>query len=143
MTSGLIEILINDPAVQAIASITSTVQVGIYKVFPVVAPQNEEEPFITLKKTGNTPTLSKDCFSTLDTSTYETRCWSKAGFVKTEDMHEIVRRSLETGTTVVTEACTFKKIWLTNDYDFYDQASDMFCHIGIYSAHVVRTVDLT
>lgn len=140
MTSGIIEILIGNAQVQAIELIASTEQVGIFKVFPIVCPQGETEPFITVLKTGNTPTLSKDCFSTLDTSNYEVRSWSKKGFVKTEDMSETCRRALETGSDVVTQACTFKKIWMTNDYDHYDEESDMFCHIGLYTAFVVRSL---
>lgn len=143
MTSGLVEILIGNPNVQAIAGLESTKEAGIYKIFPVLAPQNEIEPFITIRMLGNTPTFSKDCFSTMDTPSYEVRCWAKRGLVMCEDVHEIVRRALETGTTVVTEACTFKKIWMTNEYDGYDEKSDMLCHIGIYSANVSRLPDLT
>lgn len=140
MTSGLIEILIGNAQVQAIAGLESEEESGVYKVFPVVAPQNEKEPFITLRKTSNAPTISKDCFSTLDTSAYELTTWSKAGFVKTEDMFEVCRRALETGTLVETEACDFKKIWLVNDWDWYDEKSDMFAHKGTFHASVARTL---
>lgn len=134
MTSGIIEILIENAAVQAAVGQFG----GKYKIYPVVAPQKMEQPYVTVIKRGNEPILSKDCFSTLDTSEYELHVWSKRGFRETETIHEVCRVALETGTQVITDACTFKKIWMTNDLDGYDKDLDMFCHIGIYVANVVR-----
>lgn len=135
MTSGLIQILIADSDVQA--AVGQDVN-DKYKVYPIVAPQKTDQLYVTVQKQGNDPILSKDCFSTLDTSSYELHVWSKKGFRETEVVHEICRVALETGTEVVTDACTFRKIWMTNDYDAYDKDNDMYCHVGIYTANVVR-----
>lgn len=133
MTSGFIQILIEDSTVQtAVGS-----HANKYKVFPVVAPQETPQKFVTVEKKSNQPTLAKDCLSRLDTSEYEVRSWAK-NFRDTETLHEVCRTALESTSEVVTDACTFKKIWMTNDYDGFDETLEMYCHIGVYSANVVR-----
>lgn len=134
MTSGFIQILIGNTAVQNAVGL-SGVKV---KVYPVVVPQETPEAFVTVEKRGNSPTIAKDCLSRLDTGEYEVRTWSKKGFRETETLHEVCRTALESVTTVVTSACTFKKIWLTNDYDGFDERLEMYCHVGVYAANVVR-----
>lgn len=134
MTSGFIQILIGDSNVQsAVGS-----HAGKVKVYPVVAPQETPAEFMTVRKRGNEPFISKDCLSRLDTGEYEVRSWSKKGFRETETLHEVGRTALESVTEVVTSACTFKKIWMVNDYDDFDEELQMYCHVGIYSANVVR-----
>lgn len=141
MTSGIIQILINNSEV--------AVAVGTYhpdggtpkvKVFPVVAAPQAKEPYICVMKKSNNPMISKDCFSRLDTSFYEVRVWSKKGFRQTEIIHELCRIALETAIPFVTDACTFNKIWMEDDNDSYSEQEDMFCHVGQYTANVVRTL---
>ena len=137
MTSGLIQILIADANVQTAVGQFE----GKYKIYPVVAPQKAPQVFVTIKKRANDPILSKDCFSTMDTSEYELHVWSKEGFRETEIVHEICRRALETGSFVQTDVCDFRKIWMTNDFDDFDQTLQMYCHVGIYQANVIRIAD--
>ena len=134
MTSGFIQILIANAGVQTAVGLSGSK----VKVYPVVVPQDTPEAFVSVEKRSNSPTISKDCLSRLDTGEYEVRAWSKKGFRETELIHEACRTALESVTTVVTSACTFKKIWMTNDYDGFDQTLEMYCHVGVYAANVVR-----
>lgn len=134
MTSGFIQILIGNSGVQTAVGMSD----GKYKVYPVVASIKAETPWVCVQKTSNEPTVSKDCFSRIDLSTYEVRVWSKAGFRETEEISELCRRALETATTVTTSAATFRKIWMVSDYDSYSREDDMFCHVSTFQAHVVR-----
>src|SRR5687768_11795930 len=136
MTSGIIQIMINNSAVQAL--VEESPATGKYKVYPVVAPQLEKQPFYTVLKKQNETTGQLNCIGTLDFPVYEVRAWSKEGFRKTELMHEAARLAIESESEVVTDACTFDGIHLINDYDHYESGSDMFCHIGIYRAQMKR-----
>lgn len=136
MTSGIIQILIGNTNVQAAVGQSG----GKYKVFPVVAPDLTHEIYVCVLKIQNDPILTKDCFSTVDTSTYHVRVWSKKGFRETETIHEVCRRALETGTPVSTSACDFSRIWIVNDYDHFDEPQSMYCHIGVYQANVKRVI---
>lgn len=135
MTSGIIQILINNSTVQNAVGR----EAGKYKVYPVVASHKAETPYVCVQKVSNEMMLGKDCFSHIDTSTYEVRVWSKSGFRETEEISEICRRALETSVPVNTSACLFNKIWTTNDYDTYDNNVDMFCHVSIFQGNVVRS----
>lgn len=143
MTSGIIQILIDNVQVQTAIGLGEDGE--HYKVFPVTVVK-EQMPYVTVKKATNTPTLSKDCFSTMDTSRYELRVWSTS-FIETEEIHEVCRRALETGTLVETSVCDFRKIWLTDDFDAEVQNSSeqnqVYCHIGIFEASVPRVAVLT
>lgn len=134
MTSGIIQILIENTAVQTAVGMSGTK----YKVYPVVAPQATDQAFITVNKRSNDPMIMKDCLSTLDTSEYEVKAWSKRGFRETETLHEVCRTALESVVAVITDACTFRKVWMINDYDGFDETLDMYCHVGVYSANVER-----
>lgn len=138
MTSGIIQILIGDTNVQTAVGTYVNAGETKYKVFPVVAAQKTVEPWVAVQKRGNEPFITKDCFSRLDISVYETRVWSKKGFRETEMIHEVCRRALETGVRVITDSCTFQRIWLTNDYDHFDEDQQMYCHVGLYTAQVER-----
>ena len=126
MTSEVIQILIGNTDVQTAVG-TSQIT-SKYKVYPFAAPQKEKEPFITVRKTGSDTTGSANCIGTLDYGVYEVRCWSK-NYITTEELHEVSRRALETGTGM----------WMTNDKDGFDQESDMYCHIGFYRTNETRS----
>ena len=60
MTSGIIEILIENTTVQTL--IGRNKAGDKYKVYPVVCPQGEGQPYITVYKggSGTLPSLSKE-----------------------------------------------------------------------------------
>jgi hypothetical protein len=126
MTSELIQILIANAGVQTAVG-TSQIT-GKYKVFPFVAPQKEQGPFIVVIKKSSETTGSANCIGTLDFGVYEVRSWSK-NYITTEEIHEAARVALETGTG----------IFMVNDFDGFDQESDMYCHIGVYRTNETRS----
>lgn len=126
MTSEVIQILIGNTGVQDVVG-TSQIT-NKYKVYPFVAPEKEKEPFIIVRKASNQTTGNANCIGTLDYGTYEVWCWSKV-FIKTEQLHEACRMALETG----------QGMWLVNDLDEFDEASEMYAHVGIYRTNETRS----
>lgn len=137
MTSGIIEILTDSVAVQALVGQND--RGDKYKVFPFVAPQGERGPYIVVAKTSNsTQSLGKEIESTLDYPVYDVLCYAK-NFRTTELLHEAARDALDNMSSV-TEVCVFKRIWLVTDRDAFDQSADMYCHVATYAAEQYRTV---
>jgi hypothetical protein len=136
MTSGIIEILTDNAGVQALAGLNAGGDK--YKIYPFRAPQPEHGPYILVgKASNNTQSEGKEIFSTLDYPTYQVLCYHK-NFRPTEVMHEAARTALDSNQWFETEACRFEKIWLINDYDSFDNALEMYCHIAIYGAEQRR-----
>lgn len=135
MTSGIIEILTETAGVQALAGLASGG--GKYKIYPYVAPQSEQQQYIIVAKVSNdTQSQGKDFPSTLDYPTYNVLCYHK-NFRPTEIMHEAVRAALD-NMAYTTETCQFRRIWLINDYDSFNQQLDLYCHVAVYGAEQVR-----
>jgi hypothetical protein len=135
MTSGIIEILLDSVAVQTLVGQVG----GKYKVYPFVAPQNTEQPYITVAKTSNnTQSQGKEIESTLDYPTYDVLCWAK-NFRTTELLNEACRMALDNMSSV-TDVCTFTRIWLVTDRDAFDNASQLYVHIATYGAEQRRPI---
>jgi hypothetical protein len=136
MTSGIIEILTDSVAVQALVGQNEAADK--YKVYPFVAPQGEKGPYIVVAKTANsTVSMGKEIESTLDYPTYDVLHYSK-NFRTTEEMHEASRDALDNKTSV-TAVCEFKKIWLVTDRDGFDNSAQMYVHVSTYAAEQYRT----
>jgi hypothetical protein len=134
MTSGIIEILTDSSAVQALVGENS--RSDKFKVYPFKAPQPENGPYIIVAKTTNsTQSQGKEIESTLDYPTYDVLSYSKK-FRETEEMHEACRSALDNMTSI-TEVCTFKRIWLVNDRDGFDDSAQMYVHVATYAAEQV------
>lgn len=135
MTSGIVEILTETAGVRALAGLNAAG--GKYKIYPTVAPQPENGPYIVVAKASNdTQSQGKDFPSTLDYPVYTVLCYHK-NFRPTEIMHEAVRTALD-NTAYTTETCQFRRIWLINDYDSFNQDLEMYCHVATYGAEQVR-----
>lgn len=119
MTSGIIEILREDTGVQVLAGLD---QAGTkYKIYPVVAPEDTPQPYITVYKVQNDPvsSLSKDLPSELDYPRVTVNCWAK-NFRMAELMGEAVRNALDNKAAQTDAGYTFTRIWLVDDRDAYD-----------------------
>jgi len=119
MTSDVIQILVNDSGVSTVVG-NSSVYDNRVKVYPVVAPQKEKEPFVTVIKVKTEPFSTFNCLSSKDHVYYETHSWSK-NFITTESIDAACRIALESGTMI-----------LVNSIDSFDQESDMYSQISTY-----------
>lgn len=118
MTSDVIQKLISDAGVQAIPHITSPK--GKIKVYPMVAPQDEKEPFYTVKKVKTENFSAFNCLASTDWCFYQVWSWSK-NHITTEQMHSVSRAALEDN-----------DMFLTDCVDGFDDASDMYCQVATY-----------
>ncbi len=134
MTSGIIEILLDSSAVTSLVGKNKTNDK--WKVYPFTRPETEDPPFIVVAKTGNNPTVAKDCYGTLDYPSYDVLCYCK-NFRDTEILHEAARAALD-GMSSITAVCTFSSIWLITDRDAYDNGAQCNVHIATYNAEQSR-----
>jgi hypothetical protein len=130
MTSGFIEILREDTAVQTLVG----QQNGKYKIYPVVAPQDTNGKYITVFKGSNNATisLSKDLPSMLDYPQVTVNCWSKV-FRETEQMFEAVRDAVDNQGFTTDAGYTFNRVWLVDDRDGFDQERDLYVHVAVFA----------
>jgi len=135
MTSGIIEILKGNTGVQGLVGTNQ--DGGKYKVYPMVAPQGEKQPYIVVEKTSNsTRSMGKEIHSTLDYPTYNVLCYAK-NFRTTEELHEACRAALD-NTSPFTTVCTFARIWLVTDVDRFSNDLDLYVHVATYGAEQKR-----
>lgn len=135
MTSGIIEILIDDAGVQAIPNLQRADDT--YKVFPVVnlAKEGEVQPYIVVFKSTNNPVSGKDCNGFLDNPQVTIHCYGK-NFRQSETMFETVRAALDNKQSVTDAGYKFNWIRLVSDNDGYDQQAEAFVHIAVFECEV-------
>lgn len=143
MTSGIIEILIEDTNVQALIGQDNR---GHYKVYPVRAPEqveNATEKYILVSEVSLNPSLSKACPSTLDTPRYNVLVYS-TDFLEAETIQEACRVCLDNGQGWSTESCTFDVIYMVDRQDLWSpgtgQDNGMYVKLGVYEAMSKRTI---
>jgi hypothetical protein len=140
MTSGIIEILIENAEVQTLIGQDDR---GQYKIYPMVAPQGVEQPYVTVSEVSLQPTLGKGCPSDLDKPTYNVQVYSLS-FREAELIQEACRVALDTGTDWVTDACSFDSVYMIDRKDLYmqetGQGSLIYVKLGVYEAMSRRSI---
>jgi hypothetical protein len=139
MTSGIIEILIENAGLQALIGVDSE---GNYKVYPAQPPQTEDQPFIVVAERSLNPYLSKGCPSTMDSPQYVVAVYS-IDFRETELIQEACRLALDNGQSWDTDAGVhFDSVYMIDRSDAFEPGTGqgMFVKIGIYQADVNRTI---
>lgn len=137
MTSGITEILREDTVVQALLGFNGA---GTkYKVYPVIAPQKEEPPFITVYQQSNdaVTSLSKDFASELDYPRVVITCWDR-NFRPTELLGEAVRLAMDNKSFDTDAGYQFARLWVTDEREGFDAAALMYCHILTFAAEIKR-----
>lgn len=144
MTSGIIEILIENASVQSLVGMDSR---GQYKIYPTRAPEGVEvvdTPYIIVSEVSLNPTLSKGCPSTLDYPRYNVLVYS-TNFRETELIQEACRICLDSGNSFTTDAgADFNLIYMIDRQDLFQlaqgQDGGLFVKHGVYVAETTRTV---
>lgn len=143
MTSGIIEILIEDINVQTLVGQDSR---GQYKVYPTRAPEKVENtdcPYIIVSEVSLSPSLGKGCPSTLDRPRYNVLVYS-TDFRETEIIQEACRVCLDNGQSWTTQTGDFDSIWMADRQDLYapavGQEGGLYVKVGVYEAMSRRTI---
>lgn len=137
MTSGIIEILIENATIQTL--IGQNVAGDKYKVYPVVCPQGENQPYITVYKggAGPLPSLSKELASSLDYPTVTVVAWAK-NFRKTELIFEAVRAALDNQAAITDAGYIFSRIWLIDSRELYDNDAELYANMMTFGIELKR-----
>jgi len=138
MTSGFTEILKDNTGVQAVVGLNG--EGTKYKVFPVIAPQSENPPYITVFQSQNDalPSLTKKEESQLDYPVVTVNCWAK-NFRTAELMGEAVRAAVDNQGFDTDAGYLFNRVWMIDDRDGYDQDRKMHVHIQTFGVEYKRT----
>lgn len=148
MTSGIIEILIENTNVQTLVGTyqvtLNNVPTSKYKVFPFIAPQGVSEPYILVSETSLNPTLGKGCPSTVDYPTYDVNCYGLS-FRAVELLQEACRIALDNGQAWNTDAgAQFDQVYMSDRKDLFllqeGQNKGLFVKSGTYKAIAKRTI---
>jgi hypothetical protein len=139
MTSGIIEILIENAGVQAAVGQDT---LGQYKVYPVQAPQNVPTPYVVVAESALRPTLSKGDASELDYPKYDVLVYS-TDFHQTELIQQACRNAIDNGAGFITDAgVTFDSIYMVDRKDLFQQAQGegggLYVKLGVYEAAAKR-----
>jgi len=132
------------PGVLALLSANATVQTlvgasakgGGYKIYPVVAEQDEQRPYVTIRRTSEFGTITKNEVSDKDQVRFNVVAYADE-YKKCYDILAACRTVLEnyTGTSASIE---FKKIWYVGSEDLFDKEDRTYVIADTYDARVKR-----
>jgi len=132
MTQALIEILIANAGVQALVGQDDR---GKYKVYPVVAPQGVDQPYVLVSEASMEPTLGISCPSTLDKPRCNVQAYSLS-FKEADDIQKACRAAIDTGTSWTTDDETYVQIYMVDRKDLWlpatGQGSGLYVKLGFY-----------
>lgn len=125
MTSGIIEILIEDYQVQQLVGLNKASTK--FKVYPIVCPQGEVQPYqvVFRSSAGAIPSLTKDIRSELEYPTVNVISYAK-NYRDAEILAEATRAALERSGYDTDAGYVFNSIWLAQERDLFDEASQLY-----------------
>lgn len=137
MTSGIIEILIENATVQGLVGMDS---LGQYKIYPTIAPQGVSAPYVVVTEVSLNPALSKGCPDFMDSPRYNVMVYS-LDFRETELIQAACRACLDTGMGFTTDAgANFDSVYMVDRQDLFMPAQGegpgLFVKVGVYAAEV-------
>lgn len=117
MLKGAIAILIADPAIQN--AVGKNESDTAYKVFPLIAPQDERRPYVLLRRTFNQALDCKDAPSELDKPGFDVVVYTET-YEEGYNISVLIRDALDGYRGTINDV-TFKSLWFSN-------AEDLFSH---------------
>lgn len=132
MIQGIINKIITDSTCQTLIGAVGS----RYKVYPVVAPQDEPKPYVLLRRTGEFGATVKNSASEVDQLTVNITAYGET-YKTCIDILNAIRVVLENfkGTE---EGIVYKNIWYANSQDLFDKDDNSFVIVDTYNARVGR-----
>lgn len=129
MISGLVTILLNTTAV--------TDLVGT-KIFPVVAEQEIKRPYVTLRRTGVSPTIVKNEVSGKDEVNVNIAAYA-ATYKECIDILAAIRTAIDNYKGVpATSTINFLNVWYVVSEDLFDKDDETYIVVDTYAARIKR-----
>lgn len=127
---AIVKILDDSVAVGAIVS---------NRIYPMVAPQEADRPYITYQKIANEPTDTKDGVSTIDVVRMDIDCWSDkdGGQVDILTLADVVRTALDR-TSGTFAGVVIQSIRFMNSNSDYNQDAEIYHITQEYSIRHAR-----
>lgn len=133
MIQGVIQILLDASAVTS--EVGQNKGNNKAKIYPVVCPQPEEDPYITVSKISTNPDSCK--VSTLDEVNFTVLHYSK-NYIKADAMHEATRAALEVIQDHTESGFEFADIRFVTDRDLFDNEAQLYVRQADYRAMIKR-----
>lgn len=135
MIQGIIQLLVSDTGVRHFIGLNKAS--ARYKVFPVVADQDEKPPYTVGTITGNTPDNCKDCVTKTDRVSFDLITYSRE-YEELDNIDNQMRFILDNykGTS---SGIVFEDIRFRTHRDLFDNEKSYFARLTSYDATVKRT----
>lgn len=129
MISGIISILLNETSVTTLTN---------GKIYPVVAEQEVRRPYVTIRRTGVSPTIVKNEVSGKDEVIFNIAAYSDK-YKECIDILAAIRATIDNfkgtpdGTTI-----NFLNIWYQVSEDLFDKEDETYIVVDTYAARIKR-----
>lgn len=129
MIRGIITRLANTSGVTSLVPAAS--------IYPVVAEQKVDRPYITVKRIVVAPQLMKGAASNTDQTTVQVTIHADS-YKESIDISYAVRAALDNVGNIEIQGVKFKSIWYENSQDGYDSDDRTFMIADVYVARWSR-----
>jgi hypothetical protein len=127
MIKGIMELLLADSGVTALVS---------QKIFPVIAEEKIQTDYVTIRRTGTSPTIVKNETSGKDETFFNVTAYSKE-YKKCIEILAAVRIVLD-NFRGDSNSITFLNIWYQVSEDLFDKEDETYVVVDTYAARVKR-----
>lgn len=115
MLKGAIGILLADTAVKA--AVGKNESDTAWKIYPLIAPQNERRPYVLLRRTFNQALDCKDAPSELDKPGFDAVVYAET-YEQAFEISELIRDALDGYKGTINDV-VFKALWFSNAEDLF------------------------
>lgn len=133
MISGIITLLLADSAVQTTVGANET---GSYKIYPVVAEQDERRPYVTIRRVGASPAIVKNANSEVDAIVFNVVAYGET-YKQCIDILNSIRTVLDNykGSSAT---ITYQNVWYNGSEDMFDKEDSTYVVADTYTMRVKR-----
>jgi hypothetical protein len=117
----------------ATTGVTDLVQT---KIYPVVAEQETQRPYVTIRRTGVSPAIVKNETSGKDEVNFNVAAYAKT-YKECIDILAAIRTSLD-NFRGDSNSITFLNVWYAVSEDLFDKADETYIVVDTYSARIKR-----
>lgn len=127
MISGIMTLLLDASSV--------TTLVG-EKIYPVVAEEKTQRPYVTIRRTGTSPTIVKNETSGKDETYFTVAAYDKE-YKKCIQVLAAVREVID-NYRGDSNSITFLNVWYQVSEDLYDKEDETYVVVDTYAARIKR-----
>ena len=129
MISGIMNLLLSNSGVTTLVS---------DKIYPVVAPEKIKTEYVTIRRTGTSPTIVKNETSGKDETFFTVAAYSKE-YKKCIQILEAVRTVIDNYKGTPTDSTiNFLNVWYQVSEDLFDKEDETYVVVDTYAARIKR-----